>query len=123
MYLIRYILGRVILFVDWLTTPKSLVRSENDQKQVDARLRQYRIYELKACPFCVKVRREAKRLGLNITTLNVKSDVVAKQELESEAGKYQVPCLRINNDKGQSQWIYESDNIITLLRQEFLPAD
>ncbi len=122
MWVIRYILGKIILFLDWATSPTGLQRSEDEQQLVDEKLQQYRIYELPACPFCVKVRREAKRLGLNIERLNVRADVMAMEELTGQAGKYQVPCLRIDDDKGKSQWIYESGEIISLLRKEFLPA-
>jgi glutaredoxin len=117
---IRYILGRVILFFDWLTTPKSMERSEGAQQQVNERLQAYSLFELPACPFCVKTRRECKRLGLAIKTFNMKTDSQAKQLLEQEGGKYQVPCLRITADNGSEQWLYESSDIIAKLRTEFL---
>lgn len=119
MQLIRFILGRIILFFDRITSPRSMERSESDQLKVDQKAQQYRLYELPACPFCVKVRREIKRLGLNISRLNVKTDANAMEELMAQAGKYQVPCLRVDDGNGASKWIYESSDIIDLLRKEF----
>ncbi len=119
MKLIRYLLGRIILFLDWATSPKSMVRSQAEQSLVDEKLSVLRLYELQACPFCVKVRRECKRLGLTIERINVKDDAADLRELESVGGKYQVPCLRISNEDGSSEWMYESSVIIDYLRREF----
>lgn len=117
---IRYILGRIILLVDWLTRPKSMVRTSAEQQLVDEKLKAYSLYELTACPFCVKVRRECTRLGLDIKRENVKVDAQALKRLESEGGKYQVPCLHIVAADGSVEWVYESTDVITRLRQDFL---
>lgn len=38
------------------------------------------------------------------------------QELVRGGGKTQVPCLRIENETGDVQWMYESDDIIQYLK-------
>lgn len=117
---IRYILGRIILLVDGLTRPKSMARTDVEQQMINDKLRAYSLYELTACPFCVKVRRECARLGLDIKRVNVKTDTEALKRLESEGGKYQVPCLHIVAVDGSLEWVYESSDVIARLRQDFL---
>ena len=60
MTLVRWILGRVILGLDALTSPKSVVREEAAQRAVDEITASMSLYQFKTCPFCVKVRREIK---------------------------------------------------------------
>ncbi|HBR97386.1 MAG TPA: NrdH-redoxin [Gammaproteobacteria bacterium] len=122
MRLIRFVLGRIILLVNWLTLPKGLERSEEAQRVVDEKLQDYRLYELTACPFCVRVRRECVRLSLPITRCNV-SDPAVKAELEAGGGQFQVPCLRIARADDADEWLYESAEIVAYLRQQFLPQD
>lgn len=117
---IRYILGRIILFVDWLTTPKRMHRTEADQQLVDSKLEAYSLYELTACPFCVKVRRECTRLGIDIKRENVKTDPQSLVRLEVEGGKFQVPCLHIVAADGSVEWVYESNEVIARLQRDFL---
>lgn len=119
MQVIRYVLGRLILFIDWLTRPKRIERSYCDQQKVEQKLQTYSLFELPACPFCVKVRRECRRLALDIRRLNVKQDTKSLQYLEFDGGKYQVPCLRIEKSDGTAEWLYESSEIISRLRADF----
>ena len=116
---IRWILGKVILLVDEATTPKSMQRSKQAQEQVDQQLAKLSIYEFNACPVCVKVRRELKRLNLNITQHDAKNDAEHKNTLITQGGKYQVPCLRIEKDDKSIEWLYESDEIISYLQDRF----
>ena len=122
MQFIRYLLGRLILFLDWLTTPSSMIRSEQEQQLIRQKLQSYSLFELVACPFCVKVRRECKRLGLDIKRLNVRADKDSLLTLEQQGGKFQVPCLRIDKEDGGSEWLYESSEIIERLQRDFLLA-
>ncbi len=41
-----------------------------------------------------------------------------KAELIAGGGKKQVPCLRIDSENGDVQWMYESDDIIHYLKQQ-----
>lgn len=118
MKLIRTILGKVILLADRATTPGSLQRSIDEQKAIDEQTRSLAMYQFHACPFCVKVRRELKRLNLNIELRDAKNDAKHKSTLVEEGGKYQVPCMRIEQNK-VVHWMYESDDIIRHLREKF----
>jgi len=111
----RKAIGAVILGVDKLTSPSTPQRSIEDQRQLDQKTDGLIIYEMRACPFCVKVRREIKRLGLNIKRIDVKNNAADMDTLVSEGGKFQVPCLRIENQQG-IEWLYESNDIISYLR-------
>lgn len=121
MKLIRWLLGRLILLVDWLTRPQLPDRPAAEQALVDAQTAPLALYQYRACPFCVKVRREMRRLGLNIELRDVRQDPRWREELRELGGKVQVPCLRITTD-GDTQWLYESRDIIAYLRQRFASA-
>lgn len=112
----RKLIGSVILTVDKLTSPKSPIRSIEEQAHLDEITSSLTLYEMLACPFCVKVRREVKRLGLNIHRRDVKKDQNDMQALVNGGGKFQVPCLCIESE-GNTTWLYESDEIIKYLAQ------
>ncbi|HMQ11691.1 MAG TPA: glutathione S-transferase N-terminal domain-containing protein [Oligoflexia bacterium] len=119
---IRFILGKLILFFNAIIPTKKLVkRSLEQQKTVDSQLKNYSIYQFEACPFCVKVRRHVKSLGLNMTYKDAKNDPTAREELLKNGGKIQVPCLRIK-DGSKETWMYESNDIIQYLNKNFLTA-
>ena len=118
MQIIRWVLGRLILLFDWIFTPKSIKRDAELQAKIDQQTAGLSLYQYPACPFCVKVRRAMKRNSLNIKTVNAKTCEDSKKELESGGGKLKVPCLRIENNKGEVNWMYESSDIITYLENE-----
>jgi glutaredoxin len=122
MKLIRWLLGRLILTIDFLTRPKSLVREEGAQDTIDALTENLSIYQFSACPFCVKVRRQLRKNALNIELRDAKNNAMYKDELTKQGGKYKVPCLRIESDSGDTKWLYESDSIISYLQKELLPT-
>lgn len=122
MAFIRWFLGRIILTINFLTTPRGMKRSKDAQAQVDQQTRHLAIYQFHACPFCVKVRRALKRYSLNIELRDAKNNAMYKEELLKEGGRVQVPCLRISNDDGSVSWLYESSDIIRYLEQRFVPA-
>ncbi|WP_214000775.1 glutathione S-transferase N-terminal domain-containing protein [Arsukibacterium sp.] len=118
--LVRLILTPFMLLTEWLTTPKAIRRSEEQQAAVDAACQQLALYQFPACPFCIKVRKEIARLGLKIEKRNAQHNQQHRSELASAGGKIKVPCLRITSSPNQtSQWLYESDDIIRYLRQQF----
>lgn len=117
MFIIRWILGRIILFLNVVFAPKKRQRPQDEQQQIDAKTQAMALYQYPACPFCVKVRRTMRRQGLNIQTLDAKKSP-HKDELMTQGGKQQVPCLRIE-ENGQVQWLYESKDIINYLEQRF----
>ncbi len=123
MFIVRAILGALILFFNWVFTPKSIKREASEQAVIDTQTTKLALYQYPACPFCVKVRRAIKRNGLNIQTCNVKKSEQYKQELTQGGGLLKVPCLRIEEDNGDVSWMYESGDIISYLEQRFSPAE
>jgi glutaredoxin len=117
MSLIRWPIGRLILLGNFIFSPKSPKRSPADQAKVDATTKGLSLYQLPSCPFCVKVRRTMKREGLNIELRNINQQNDYREELIREGGKRTVPCLRIEKDDGQVQWLYESSDVISYLQQ------
>lgn len=117
--LIRLILTPFMLLAEKLTTPKALVRSPAEQADVDASCQQLALYQFSACPFCVKVRKEIARLGLNISKRDAQHNQQYRNELETAGGKIKVPCLRIETSAGDTEWLYESTVIIAYLQQRF----
>ena len=115
MKLIRFIVGRIILLLDFLTRPSPVIRSREDQDSVDAAVTGLSLYQFKACPFCVKVRRHMRRRSIKIELKDAKIDLLIKEELIREGGKHKVPCLRIAEDNKEVQWLYSSDEICRYL--------
>jgi len=115
---IRYLLGQLILLVHWLTRPRRPQHPADVQAQLDAQTSQLALYQFRLCPFCVKVRRAIRRLGLNIETRDALNDPQHKDALISGGGEYKVPCLAIQ-ENGQTRWLYESSDIIAYLEQRF----
>jgi glutaredoxin len=115
MGIIHSVLGSLILFFDWLFTPKGIKRDAGAQQQIDVLTSRLSLYQYKACPFCVKVRRAMKRNSLNITTYDAKRSETSRSELIEGGGKLKVPCLRVESKEGDVCWIYESSDIIAFL--------
>jgi len=118
MKFLRWLIGRIILFFDFVFSPSKPKRSEQAQAELDKATNHLSLYQLPACPFCVKVRREIKRQGLNIPLKNI-HDSVNLDTLVSQGGKRTVPCLRIENADGTATWMYESNDIIAYLNKTF----
>lgn len=117
MTIIRFVLGKIILMLDAMFSPTPINRSPDLQAKYDQQAKSLQVYQLVACPFCVKVRREVKRLNLNIEYKNVE-EPQNQSDLMAGGKQDQVPCLKINQN-GSVQWLYESDDIIQYLRKQF----
>ena len=120
MSIIRLILGKLILFFDWLFTPRGIQRDTESQASIDKQTAGLALYQYQACPFCVKVRRAIKRQSLSIETRDIKRSDAARSELLSGGKNLKVPCLRIEDNEGQVQWMYESTDIIGYLEKRFV---
>jgi glutaredoxin len=118
MKFIRWFLGRVILLLNFVFSPKGVKRSQEAQTSADEKAQSMALYQFEACPFCVKVRRAMKRQSVNIELRDAKNDQQHREELETGGGRIKVPCLRIEKD-GQVEWMYESSDIVTYLEKEF----
>ena len=117
MKIIRWVLGQIILVLDFLTTPKSVVRDTVAQANLDNAMGKMSMYQFKTCPFCVKVRRVLKRQALNVELRDAKNDAGHKAALVNEGGRHKVPCLRIEKADDSVQWLYESTDIIAYLKK------
>lgn len=118
---IRVILAGIILSLNWIFTPKSIKREPELQADINQQAKDLTLYQYKACPFCVKVRRAMKRSALNIETKDAKRCEISKQELVEGGGLLKVPCLKIQDSQGNTQWMYESKEIINYLETRFSP--
>ena len=119
MKVIRWLLGRLILLFDALFVPKPMLRPAEVQQNIDAQTARLKLYQYQACPFCVKTRRAIRRLGLKIETRDALHDPTYRDELITQGGKVQVPCLQIIGDDGSVKWLYESTDIIAYLQARF----
>lgn len=115
---IRWVLGRLILFGDWLTRPKPPQRTPEAQAALDAQTANLALYQFRLCPFCIRVRRTIHRIGLNIALRDALNTPQYRAELIEQGGRYKVPCLRIEED-GKTRWLYESSDIVAWLEKWF----
>ena len=116
MKLVRWVLGCIILFFNFVFTPRSKKRDPQEQTKLDQQTAQFKLYQFKACPFCVKVRWSMKRNNMKIKLCDAKRNEEIAYELENQGGKLKVPCLKITHLDGSSQWMYESKDIIAYLQ-------
>ncbi|MBL4889828.1 MAG: glutaredoxin [Candidatus Lindowbacteria bacterium] len=119
---VREGLGRIIIFLDFISRPTKMKRSEDDQKNGNTQASALSVYQFYACPFCVKTRRAIHRLNIPIEYRDAQNDPVHRKELETEGGRIKVPCLRIE-EGDQSTWMYESKEIISYLNKRFDPSE
>lgn len=119
---LRLILTPFMLISEKISTPKSIDRSPEEQARVDAACKNLALYQFSACPFCIKVRKEMARLGLNIETRDAQHNDSHREALAAGGGRVKVPCLLIGENSDNEQWLYESDDIKSWLQQRFEPA-
>jgi glutaredoxin len=113
-------LGRIIVIADFLTRPKKVLRSPEQQAAVNRAAEALSLYQFYACPFCIKTRRTIRRLNLPIEYRDAQHNLVHRNVLKAEGGALKVPCLRID-EGGSSRWLYESSEIIEYLNTRFDP--
>lgn len=119
MSVIRWLLGRIILLVDFFFKPRMPKQSPQQQQEISEAIANLSLYQYAACPFCVKVRWAARRQGLDIKTRDAKRNKAYAEELVEGGGSLKVPCLRIDSSDGTSQWMYESSDIIDYLQKNY----
>jgi len=119
---LRLILGPIVLLWEFLTRPKGVLRPPAIQAEVDRDTQNVVLYQYKTCPFCIKVRQEMRRLSLNIERRDAQPVGQHRDDLVRGGGKAKVPCLKITDQAGNSQWLYESGAIIDYLRGRFAKA-
>ncbi|RUR40795.1 glutaredoxin family protein [Vreelandella populi] len=116
---VRLVLAPVMIISEKLTTPSALERAPAEQARVDEACQRLALYQFRTCPFCIKVRKEIARLGLDIELRDTQQDPAHKQALIEGGGQPKVPCLKINHEDGHEEWLYESDDINRWLHQRF----
>jgi glutaredoxin len=106
----------------WVLLTGRPLRSPESQKLVDEQARQLSLYQLRGCPYCMKVRWVIRRLQLNVELRDAGQDITHKLALMQQGGRFQAPCLRIENKDGAVRWMYESSDIIHYLERRFATA-
>jgi len=117
---LRILLGPVMLLKEKLTKPNGIVRLEATQQSVDQQCQSLALYQYKTCPFCMKVRKEMASLSLNIQKIDAQPKGAERDTLTREGGQTKVPCLKITDAAGKSQWLYDSEKIVGYLRGRFV---
>lgn len=116
---LRLLLGPVMRLWEVISRPKGIVRAPVLQAQVDQQCSGLALYQFQTCPFCIKVRQEMCRLSLNIERRDAQRDAKNRTDLIQGFGQPKVPCLKITDPAGNSQWLVESGAIIAYLRGRF----
>ena len=116
---VRIILGPVMLLKEKLSRPEGITRTQVAQTKADQDCQSLVLYHYKTCPFCMKVRHEIARLSLNIQRIDAQPSGADRDTLARDGGLTKVPCLKIIDTAGKSQWLYDSDKIIRYLQGRF----
>ena len=111
-----------MLLKEKLTRPKGVARLPAAQQKVDQQCQSLALYQYQTCPFCIKVRQEISRLSLDIKRIDAQHEGADRQALLKGGGQTKVPCLKITDKAGKTQWLYDSEKIIAYLRGRFAPA-
>jgi len=109
--------GMIIVLISWLTNPKPVKRSDSSQTHAQMNANGLALYQLYACPFCVKTRRAIHRLNILIEIRDIKHPQ-HRLALDQQGGRVKVPCLRIE-DGDSVKWLYESTDIVSFLDNRF----
>ena len=116
---LRIVLTPLVLLLNAVTLPKKGKRTEAEVQKIQKSMKALSLYQFSACPFCIKVRRQMRRLNLPIELRDAKNNQAYRQELLSQGGRLQAPCLRIDQADGGVQWLYESKDIVRYLNDNF----
>lgn len=117
---LRIVIGPLLLLWEFLTRPQGVKRLPAVQEKVNRQCSDIVLYQYATCPFCIKVRQEMRRLSLGrIRFLDAQKDGEHREALVRGGGQAKVPCLKITDQAGNSQWMYESGEIIAYLRGRF----
>ncbi|MBV1908935.1 MAG: glutathione S-transferase N-terminal domain-containing protein [Kangiellaceae bacterium] len=84
----------------------------------NTRIERLSLYHYGTCPFCFKVRMTMTKLRIDMPLKDILLNPSFRNELLEGGGKTTVPCLRIE-EKGEIRWLYESDDIVDHLQQQF----
>ena len=116
---LRLVLGPVMLLKERLTQPKGVQRDAATQAAVDLQCQSMALYQFNTCPFCIKTRQEMRRLSLPIEKRDAQHNAANRDELQQGSGATKVPCLKITDANGHTQWLQDSTAIVAYLRARF----
>lgn len=116
---VRFVLGGIIVIADKLFQPRAPKYSPERQQAITQKAKTLALYQFASCPFCIKVRRNSKRLGIPLETRDILKNDAWHNELVTGGGKRKVPCLRIEKEPGKIEWLYESSVINAYLTEQF----
>jgi glutaredoxin len=116
---LRLVLGPVMLLKERVTQPKGVQRDPAAQAAVDLQCQSLALYQFNTCPFCIKVRQEMRRLSLPIEKRDAQHHAAQRDELLQGSGATKVPCLKITDANGHTQWLQDSTAIVGYLRSSF----
>lgn len=116
---LRTVLGPFMLLKERLTQPTGVQRAPAAQATVDLQCQNLALYQFSTCPFCIKVRQEMRRLSLPIEKRDAQHHSAHRDELLQGSGANKVPCLKITDSQGQTQWLQDSTAIVSYLQGRF----
>ena len=119
---LRTVLGPFMLLKERLTQPTGVQRAPEAQATVDLQCQSLALYQFSTCPFCIKVRQEMRRLSLPIEKRDAQHDSANRDALLQGSGATKVPCLKITDSQGQTQWLQDSTAIVAYLQGRFAVA-
>jgi len=120
--ILREGVGRLIVLISFLTNPRKIKRSPEEQLTAIQKVEGMSVYQYFTCPFCIKTRRAIHRLNIPIEYRDAQvRGGEHRNTLEQQGGQIKVPCLRID-DGDKTTWLYESNEIISYLNQQFDPS-
>ena len=77
------------------------------------------LYQTDWCPFCVRVRSAMSQLGVEVELRDIGEEREHLRALVDATGREMVPCLRIDSESGDAEWMHESAHIIAYLQERF----
>ncbi len=76
----------------------------------------YALYYHNMCPFCLMVLRDLPKVSVDVEKRDVMRHPAYRQEQKKATGRTTVPCLLIENEQGEKEWMYESSDIVRFLK-------
>ncbi len=77
------------------------------------------LYFFNSCPYCHVVINNLNKKGIMIEARDIKKNPQYNMELVQGGGQAVVPCMRIENEPGQYQWLYDSNQINSYINQKY----
>lgn len=79
------------------------------------------LYHYQSCPYCAITRSAIDKKGLTVEHRDIQRSREHRNTLTHQGGKPQVPCLRIERENGNVEWLYESADIMQFISRHKAP--